>query len=274
MSQRDGYAHGVPCWMAAVQRNPADAVAFYSELFGWDAENLMPEGEQGDYFVCRHRGLDVAAIVSVDGAPPPPSSVWATHVWVEDAKGTAHAVQREGGTVVGEPFESPGGGVVAVLADPAGAVFCAWEPRERRGAQVVNEPSAWAMSQLITDDIDAAKRFYGSVFGWETEEFGMGDARVTLWRVPGYVGGEPQQPVSREVVAAMAVLSPVDAAAGPSPHWSPDFWIADAEQAAEQVPGLGGRVVVPPHEVPPFRRVVLADPEGATFSVSQLLLSG
>jgi len=32
--------------------------------------------------------------------------------------------------------------------------------------------------------------------------------------------------------------------------------------------------VVPPHEAPPFRRVVLADPEGATFSVSQLLLSG
>ncbi|MEA2159020.1 MAG: Glyoxalase-like domain [Solirubrobacteraceae bacterium] len=70
----------------------------------------------------------------------------------------------------------------------------------------------------------------------------------------------------------MAELSPADAAAGASPHWSPDFWIDDAKQAAERVAGLGGSVVVPVHEAPPFRRVILADPEGATFSVSQLLL--
>jgi predicted enzyme related to lactoylglutathione lyase len=127
------------------------------------------------------------------------------------------------------------------------------------------------MSQLLTDDPEAATRFYGSVFGWETEEISMGEATVTLWRVPGYVGGEPQQPVSREVVAAMTELSPEAIAAGLAPHWSPDFWIADAEQAAQRVAGLGGTVAVAPHDAPPFRRAVLADPEGATFSVSQLV---
>jgi uncharacterized protein len=272
MSERNGYAPGVPCWMASVQKDPDRAAAFYSELFGWEAENLMPDGAQRDYIICRARGLDAAAIVSVDGAPPPPSATWATHIWVEDAQATAETVHSAGGTVIGTPFESPGGGVVAVLADPSGAVFCAWEPRERRGAQVVNEPSAWAMSQLITDDPSGARRFYGSVFGWETEEMSTGENSVTLFRVRGYVGGEPQQPVSREVVAAMSELGPEAAATGVSPHWSPDFWIDDAEQAAARAANVGGSVVVPPHAAPPFRRVVLADPEGATFSVSQLLL--
>ena len=57
------------------------------------------------------------------------------------------------------------------------------------------------MSLLRTVDPDGAKAFYGAVLGWETDSFDMGDGEMTLWRVPGYVGGEPSQPVSREVVA-------------------------------------------------------------------------
>lgn len=33
---------------------------------------------------------------------------------------------------------------------------------------------------------------------------------------------------------------------------------------------LGGRVLAPVHDRPPFRSAVLADPEGAAFSLSQL----
>jgi predicted enzyme related to lactoylglutathione lyase len=173
--------------------------------------------------------------------------------------------------VIGEPFDSPGGGRQAIVADPSGAVLCAWQPREHKGAQVVNEPGAWAMSQLNTRDPEGAKAFYGEVFGWTTETFDLGDLEITLWRVPGYVGGEPQQPVSREVVATMAPMGgqfPDDV----PPHWSVEFWAADAEAAAEQTARLGGQVVVPPHDVPGFRRTVLADPQGATFAVSSLNL--
>jgi uncharacterized protein len=117
------------------------------------------------------------------------------------------------------------------------------------------------MSVLQTPDPDAADAFYGALFGWKTEDFGDG---VTLWRLPGYVGGEPEQPVARDVVAAMT--------AGDEPEWSVDFWIHDADAAAEQAPQLGGRTLVPPFDMPGFRRAVLADPEGAAFSVSQLKL--
>ena len=265
MTERDGYQPGVPCWVAAVQPEPERAVSFYSELFGWAVEDLMPPGSQGRYFLCKLRGRDVAAIVSPHGAPPPPGPTWATYVWVDSADAAAERAAAAGGSVVGAPFDSPGGGRVAVLADPSGAVFGVWQPGERRGAQVVNEPGAWSMSLLSGADPERAKAFYGDLFGWVTETFALGEAEMTLWRVPGYVGGEPQQPVSREVVAAMAPASD-----GP-PRWSVDFWVADADGAAGRAAALGGEVLAGPYDVPGFRQAALADPHGATLTVSQLV---
>ena len=94
---------------------------------------------------------------------------------------------------------------MAVFADPAGATFCGWQAAQRQGAQRVNEFGAWAMSQLFTPDPDASAEFYGAVFGWTTEAFQDG---VWMFRLPGYVGGEPQQPVSREVVAVLVAAPP------------------------------------------------------------------
>jgi predicted enzyme related to lactoylglutathione lyase len=188
---------------------------------------------------------------------------------VESADDAAAKVAQAGGEVIGEPFDSPGGGRMAVLADPAGAVFCVWEPRDHKGAQRVNEPGAWAMSQLTTNDPEGAKEFYGAVFGWETDSFDMGEINVTLWRVPGYVGGEPEQPVSREVVGAMV---PSNGDGGAPPSWGVDFWVHDADAIAAKAAELGGRVVAGPFDMPSFRRAVIVDPQGAELSISQLVV--
>jgi predicted enzyme related to lactoylglutathione lyase len=269
MSERDGYEHGVPCFVSGVFPDPEAAVSFYGELFGWETENLMPPDHPGDYFVCRLRGRDVAAIVSQHGAPAPPQAVWTTLVSVESVDEAASRAATAGGNVIGEPFDSPGGGRQAVLADPAGAVFSVWEPGERHGAQLVNEPSAWSMSALNTDDPEAAKRFYTEVFGWEVRSFDMGDAELVMWTVPGYVGGEPQQPVPRDVVATM--LPPSADGDAPPPHWSVDFWIADVDGSAAKIPELGGQVLAEPYDVPNtgLRQGVFMDPQGATLSLTQ-----
>ena len=260
MSERESYEPGVPCWVASVQPEPAAVVPFYEGLFGWEARNLMPDDHPGDYFVCTLGGREVAAIVSTHGgAPPPPAAVWTTHVAVESADDTGARAVEAGGSVLGEPFDSPGGGRMAVIADPAGAVFAGWEPQDRHGAQLVNDWSAWSMSLLMSPDTDRARRFYGDVFGWETESFGGG---IDLWRLPGYLGGEPGQPVPRDVVATMAP--------GDEPSWDVDFWIDDFDAAVARAPELGGSVVAPPSEpIPGFKQAVLADPAGATFSISR-----
>ena len=121
------------------------------------------------------------------------------------------------------------------------------------------------MSALATPDPAGAEAFYGELFGWQTEPFGDG---MWVWRLPGYVGGVPGQPVPRDVVAAL-MLTPAPQPAA----WSVDFWSADAGAAADAAPRLGGAVIEPPFEAAPFRRTVLAAPDGAAFSVSQLLLA-
>jgi len=151
-------------------------------------------------------------------------------------------------------------GRLAVIRDPGGAVFNAWEPHTRHGAQLVNEPGAWAMSMLETPDPERAAAFYGELFGWTTEAFGP----ATMFRLPGYVGGEPQQPVSREVVAVM-IPSQADTA-----RWLVDFWVDDLDAAVARSEEAGGTTVTPPYEAPPGRSAVLADPAGVTFSISRV----
>jgi len=153
-------------------------------------------------------------------------------------------------------------GRTAVIADPAGAVFTVSEPDPHRGAQVVNEPGAWAMSALSTPDLGSAKAFYGAVFGWEADTFPVGDAEFTLWRLPGFEGGEPEQPVPADVVAV--------AGPGEQPRWDVDLWIEDPDAIATRATELGGTVVAGPFDMPMGRRAVLADPQGATFSISRV----
>ena len=172
------------------------------------------------------------------------------------------------GSVLVEPFDAPPAGRMAVVTDPEGAVFMLWQAGARQGAQIVNEPSAWSMSVLNTRDVEGAKAFYGAVFGWGPETFG---GSVTLCRLPGFFGGEPSQPVPRDVVAAIAPLTPELFPDDTPSHWAIDFWIADANAAAETAAANGGTVIAAPHEAPPFRRAIIADPAGASFSVSQKL---
>ena len=78
--------------------------------------------------------------------------------------------------------------------------------------------------------------------------------------------GRSEQPVARDIVATMVEAGDD---AGP-PAWMPDFWVSDTEGAAVKAEELGGSVLSPPRQSPVGKSAVLADPAGATFSVSQL----
>jgi uncharacterized protein len=266
MSDRDGFQPGVPCWVETWHDDPEPAIRFYSGVLGWEAENTQPADANGTFHVCRLRGRDAAAIGSPipEGAPPTP--LWTTFILVESAEETAGKAKDAGGNVILEPFESLEGGRLAIIADPAGATFAAWEQAEHKGAQVVNEPGAYSMSFLETTDPDGAKAFYGALFGWESKAFGPPEAGFALWRLPGYVGGEPQQPVPRDNVATM-----IAGGEGPA-RWSVDFWVANADEAAAKATDLGGSTLTPPSDVPGvagMREATIADPAGAVLTITQ-----
>ena len=122
-----------------------------------------------------------------------------------------------------------------------------------------------AMSHPSSADPEGAAAFYGALFGWTTETFGEGDGAVTMFRLPGYVGGEPEQPVSREVVATMSA-----AGGDGAPGWSVNLWDRDVDATTAKAVELGGRVVAAPFATPISRMAVLADPHGATFSIANV----
>jgi predicted enzyme related to lactoylglutathione lyase len=270
MTRFSSYPAGVPCFVDAFSPDLEAARRFYTGIFGWEfaGPGPMPGDPAGEYHVARVRDGDVAGLGSM---PSPDTPVaWNTQVAVDDLETVVGRAQAAGGSVVVEPIDAPPAGRLAVIADPAGAAVTVWQAGSRHGAGIVNEPSAWAMSLLSTPDPDGAAEFYGSVFGWLAEPFADAGPGVSLFRLPGYVGGEAEQPVPRDVVAAMAAV-PGGRDDAPA-TWNVDFWIADAEAAAVAAPELGGSVIAPPHDAPPFRRAVLAAPDGATFSVSELRL--
>lgn len=272
MTRIETYPPGVPCFVDTLSADPDAARRFYAGIFGWEfaGPGPMPGGPDAEYWVARVRDHDVAGIGSRTGDDVP--QAWNTHVAVASADAVAEAAHAAGGHVVLAPFDVPPAGRMAVIADPADAMLTLWQAGQRAGAGLVNEPSAWAMSLLTTPDPERAAAFYATVFGWRAEPFGEPAAGLYLFRLPGYVGGEPEQPVPRDVVAVMSAAAAGAAAGngGPPGHWSVDFWIADVERAAVLAPELGGAVVAEPYDIPMFRQAVLAAPDGATFTISEL----
>jgi len=263
MSRRDGFGPGVPCWVDTWQPDAAGAAAFYAALFGWQTDVTDAPAGATVHVMCRLRGRDVAAIGGRPAGDGPDLPVaWGTYVEVARTDDTVAAATAAGGTVAMAPFDSLDGGRMAVIVDPVGAPLGVWQLGRHAGAQVVNEPNAWAMSVLLCDDPEPARAFYAAVFGWEAEPFPMGDHEGTLWRLPGYVGGEPGQPVPRDVVAVMAP------AFGRPAAWVVNFWVEDADAIAAAAPGLGGTVVAGPFDTAISRDAVIADPSGAVFSVT------
>jgi uncharacterized protein len=279
MLERDGYVPGVPCWIDTAQPDPEAAVAFYGGLFGWDLEDTMPPGSAGSYFIARLRGGDVAAVGSQSEAEPS-MVTWNTYIWVESAEETASKVLDAGGRVVAEPFDVMTAGRMAVFTDPAGAAFRVWQANEHKGARIVNEPGSLSFNGLNTRDIEGAKSFYGSVFGWEPLALGGG---AEMWRLPGYGEFlEQRDPGLRGRMAqsgapagfedVVATLNPIsDDQPDVPPHWSVTFAVEDADATAARASELGGQVIVAPFDAPWVRMTVIRDPQGATFVASKFV---
>jgi predicted enzyme related to lactoylglutathione lyase len=275
----DRYIPGVPCWIDTNQPDPNAAAAFYSGLFGWEIEDAMPPGSDQHYLMARIRGGDVAGINGIpEGAPP--AARWDTYIWVQSADDTAAKVVDAGGKVLMGPMDVMDAGRTAIVSDPEGAVFCVWEPNRHRGATIVNEHGSLNFNNLNTHDADAAKAFYGAVFGWGTMPMGGG---AEAWTLSGYGDHlELLNPGTLERMASMgapAGFADVVATLTPLPdhdrdvpaHWSVTFATDDADATARKAGELGGRVIAGPFDAPWVRMAIIADPQGASFIASQFV---
>lgn len=120
-------------------------------------------------------------------------------------------------------------------------------------------PGSFCWFELGTSDQSAAKRFYGSLFGWASEDFPMGPGGVyTMFRLNG------------RDVGACYTLNEAQKAQSVPPHWNLYVAVENADAVAGRASELGAQIFMPPFDVVDAGRMtVMADPTGAVISIWQ-----
>jgi uncharacterized protein len=250
MTEVNAATPGHFCWIELATTDTAAAKDFYTGLFNWTVnENDM--GEMGMYTIFQKNGRDVGAMYrqmpeqQQQGIPPN----WATYVAVSSADETAAKAQTLGGTVIAPPFDVYDFGRMAVLQDPQGAVFCLWEAKKNIGVTIRDEFNTLCWNELATKDPAASLDFYSKLFGWT--------GKVSPEYTELDSGGTP--------IGGMRTLRAGEMA---PPNWMPYFAVADCNAVTENVKTHGGRVYMPPTDLPKVGRFsVVADPQGAVFAM-------
>ena len=280
-NERETYPAGVPCWVDTVHDDPAAAAAFYREVFGWDMQDALPPDAGAHYFMARFDGRLVAAVGSRPDALPA-GAAWNTYIAVYDADAAAARAEELGGSVVMGPMDVGEAGRMAAIADPEDALFFVWQAGTTHGAELVNAPGSWNFSGVNARDPEAAATFYGALFGWEAGPADP-DSGARLVHLPGYGDHlEQRDPGMTKRMAelgaperfedAVGWILPV--ADGLAPHWDVTFAVADADATAARAVSSGGRIVMPPTDMPWVRTTVISDPEGAGFTASTFVPPG
>lgn len=259
MPQRTSYEPGTPCWVDLMTPDVAASTAFYTALFGWDTETTLDDDGNHVYTRLTKNGLDVGGLggqpPDMAGAPP----IWNSYVCVTDADETAAKIEKTGGRIMMPPMQVFEHGIMAVAADPTGAMFCLWQPLSHQGAGVVNEPDTYSWNELLTSDIEASKAFYADVFGWAYEGMDMGPGGM-YWVIQGGDAGGLGGLMAR----------PADLPADVPDSWGVYFTVADVDATVAAVTGAGGALMFGPVDVPEVGRfATVSDPQGGSFSVIQ-----
>src|SRR5436190_529780 len=120
-------------------------------------------------------------------------------------------------------------------------------------------PGSFCWFELATTDQAAAKRFYGSLFGWSSNDFPMGpDGVYTMFQL------------NRQDVGAAYTLKREQQSQGIPPHWMLYIAVDNADKTGTQAAEVGGKLCAPAFDVVDVGRMaVISDPTGAVFAVWQ-----
>lgn len=250
--------NGAPCWFELSSTNPAESLAFHEALFGWGhLHNDM--GAMGNYTFLRNATGTVGALCGMPPGSEGRPSNWGVYFATSDIDASVAHAGELGGQLCFGPFEVPGHGRGAVLADPSGAVFSLWQPAQAdAGDFTMFDDYSVGWVELATRDSAAAKAFYAALLGWQ------------------FLASTTPSPVEySEYAVAGARFGGVMAMTpewGDMPsHWSIYIPVPDVDACLARAVELGGKVCVPAFNVPGVGRIArLNDPAGAGVYVITL----
>ncbi|WP_370177832.1 VOC family protein [Alteriqipengyuania sp.] len=108
-------------WNELVTTDPAAAKQFYTSLFGWEKSDEMDMGPMGLYEMYSVNGYTLGAMMAKPEMMP--ASAWIYYLRVPDIEAAAAFVRENGGQVMTDPMEIPGGDYILNGLDPQGAFF-------------------------------------------------------------------------------------------------------------------------------------------------------
>ena len=120
---------------------------------------------------------------------------------------------------------------------------------------VLKTHGAVSWTELLTNDVEAAKAFYGTLFGWRFQAIPMGDDGDYFVIQTG----------DRQIGGIMRIPEQAKNAA---PHWGSYVTVDDLDAAIATATAQGGALLQGPNQVPECGRyALLRDPQGATIHV-------
>ena len=239
---------GEPTWMDLATPDLDKAKAFYGELFGW--EFFDSGAEFGHYNMALLQGQGAAGMGPMQPGSQMPSA-WTVYFSSDDAAADAARAAELGGQIFMDAMAVGDLGVMAICADPTGAVFGLWQAKQHIGASIVDEPGTMAWSEVNTRDAAKAAEFYGKLFNL----------------TPSKMEGMEYFQLMRGDKSHCGVLQMDEQWGDLPPHWTQYFAVTDTDAVAAKAAAAGGTVHVPPFDTPYGRIAVIGDPFGATFSI-------
>lgn len=255
MATIEKHSPGSFCWIELATTDQRAGKQFYSDLLGWTGTDF-PMGPAEVYTVFQLQGLDTGGCLTLrkeqlaQGVPPN----WLLYAAVEDADAKAAKAKELGATILMPAFDVMELGRMSVIQDPTGAVFALWQAKQHIGTRIGGVDSTLCWADLSTRDVEKAKSFYSSLFGWSINA-GENDSSGYLHISNGkqMIGG----------IAPAADQNP-----NVPPHWMIYFQVPDVDATTAKTQSSGGSVLLPPMTMENVGRMaVLADPQGAVFAV-------
>lgn len=251
--------HGGLIWYELMTTDADAARAFYEKIVGWkiDAEGTndkgyrmiaMPDGAVGGL-------LPLTKAMTGHGAKP----AWLFYVNVDDVDKAVAAIAKAGGRTLMAPWDTPGIGRFAMVADPGGAPFYVMDPIPPAGGGESTAfhpklPGRCAWNEHRAANLSVAIDFYTSQFGW-----------VVSGSMPMGAMGDYKFLSCGDLPIGAAFAASSESAL---PAWIHYFRVADIGQAVAAIEASGGTLLNGPHEVPGGEHIVIArDPQGAAFGL-------
>jgi predicted enzyme related to lactoylglutathione lyase len=252
MPHIDHHPPGDFTWIELATTDQAAAKNFYSTLFGW-TPNDMPMGPGEVYTIFKLDGRDAAAGYTMRKEEEGMRPHWNLYISVENADETLASAYELGGNTLSPAFDVYDAGRMGIVRDPTGAIFCVWQAKKNTGIGINREPGTLCWADLNTPDPDRAGAFYSGLLGWHIEPGDDKSGYVHIKNGQNFIGGIPPA----------AHLPPNTPA-----HWMIYFEVADVDVTAAKATELGAATYLAPMTMEGVGRMaVLADPQGAAFSI-------